>query len=119
MSAARALALALVLAGAVGVRAETPDDVVCHTVEGAPASTSEPLVVGMRERMAAKDDAGLQKYLDTGQTLLLNGGNAVSVVKRSPEKGTVLVRRGERGLPFWTVEAGIACASAEPALTQP
>jgi hypothetical protein len=116
---ARALALGLALAGATGARAGTPDEVVCQTVEGAPASTSEPLVVGMRERMAAGDDAGLQKYLDTGQTLLLNGGNTVSVIQRSPERGTVLVRRGARGLPFWTVETGIACASAAPALTQP
>jgi hypothetical protein len=109
------LALCLVLARA----ARADDAVVCETVDGAPAATSEPLVVGMRDRMAAGDTAGLQKYLDTGQTLLLQGGNPVSVLQRSPEKGTLLVRRGERGLPFWTTESGIACSSADPSPTKP
>jgi hypothetical protein len=84
---------------------------LCTTVEGAPAATSEPLVVGMRRQMEARDAAGLRKFLDTGQALLLVGGNPVQVLERRPEQGLVKVRRGERQLPFWTVASGIACTA--------
>jgi hypothetical protein len=91
----------------------------CVTVDGVPAATSESLVVGMREQIAAGSREGLQKFLDTGQTLMLQGGNAVEVLKRNPEQGTILVRRGERQLSFWTLESGIACSSAEPTAPKP
>jgi hypothetical protein len=90
--------------------ARATEALLCTTIEGAPAATSEPLVVGMRERIEAGDEAGLRKFLDTGQTLLLVGGNPVQVLERRAEQGIVKVRRGERQLPFWTVEDGIVCA---------
>ena len=83
----------------------------CTTVDGAPAATSEPLVLGMRKHMEARDAAGLQKYLDLGQAMILRGGHVVEVLERRPEQSLVKVRRGPRSLPFWTVEQGIACAS--------
>jgi hypothetical protein len=104
--------LVLVLAGASS-GADAPNE-ACTTVDGAPAATSEPLVVGMRRHLAAGDQAGLQKYLDLGQAMLLRGGHPVEVLERRPDQSLVKVRRGPRSLPFWTTEDGIACASAAP-----
>lgn len=87
---------------------------VCRTVDGAPAATSEPLVLGMLERMQARDEAGLRKYLELGQAMLLRGGHEVEVLERRPGQNLVSVRRGPRSLPFWTVEQGIACESLAP-----
>ena len=83
-------------------------------MDGAPAATSESLVVGMRDRMAAHDEAGLRKYLDTGQAMILQGGHDVVVLERRPEQALVKLRRPPRGLFFWTVEQGIACESPAP-----
>lgn len=101
--------LLLVVAG--GAPAAAP----CKTVEGAPAATSEPLVVGMREQIAKGDRAGLQKFLDTGQALILRGGHEVEVLVRHEDTGTVKVRRGARGLPLWTLERGVRCGAPEGA----
>jgi hypothetical protein len=68
----------------------------------------------MLERMQARDEAGLRKYLDLGQAMLLQGGHEVDVLERRPAQKLVSVRRGPRSLPFWTVEQGIACESVAP-----
>jgi len=107
------LAAAALAAGVGAARASEPPR--CTTVDGAPAATSEALVTGMRERMEARDEAGLRKFLDTGQTMRLVGGHAVQVLERRPAQGLVKVRRGERQLPFWTVEDGITCSFTEGA----
>ena len=60
---------------------------VCTTVDGAPAATSESLVLGMREQIEARDAAGLQKFLDTGQTLLLIGGHRGRGAPAPPRAG--------------------------------
>jgi hypothetical protein len=110
------IACALVVAalGATDAPAAEGPREACTTVDGAPAATSEPLVVGMRRHLEARDTAGLQKYLDLGQAMLLRGGHEVEVLERRPAEALVKVRRGPRSLPFWTTEQGIACASAAP-----
>lgn len=105
------VALAVMLCVAA---AEAGPRMVCTTVDGAPAATSESLVLGMQKQIEAGDEAGLQKFLDTGQTMRLIGGNSVEVIERKPEQGLVKVRRGERQLSFWTLESGISCAGEEP-----
>lgn len=113
-----AVALGAAALGAAGATAS--GETRCTTVDGAPAATSEALVLGMRRQMAAQDEAGLRKFLDTGQALLLRGGNSVTVLDRRPERGTVVVRREGAGqLPFWTLAAGIVCSAAEAPLSKP
>lgn len=87
----------------------SPAPPTCVTVEGAPAATSESLVIGMRERIAERDAEGLRKFVATGQTLFLAGGHPVEVLERHAESGTVKVRRGPGQLPLWTLEPGIRC----------
>ena len=106
------LPAALVLAAGLALGAARGAASACTTVGGAPAATSEALVLGMRREVAAGNAAGLHKFLDTGQVLLLRGGHAVEVLERRRENGTVLFRRGASELSLWTLEAGIACRPA-------
>ena len=110
------LALLLLTLGSVAPperveRADAAAPEVCTTRHGAPAATSPPLVRGLWEQMQAGDREGAQKYLDTGQTLFLNGGKTVEVLQR-PGDGLVLVRRGPGRLPLWTLQHGIDCSGA-------
>jgi hypothetical protein len=104
-SAARgALAATIALAGVAH-----DAGAACTTVDGAPAATSESIVLGIRREVRAGNEAGVRKFLETGQALMLRGGNAVEVLERRAENGTVLFRRGAQQLSLWTLEAGIDC----------
>lgn len=108
----RTIAALVLLAAGLAARAGAEES--CTTVDGAPAATSESLVLGMRAQIEKHDQAGLQKFLDTGQTLLLKGGHEVDVLQRHPEQGTLLARRPGAGqLSFWTLESGVACVSKD------
>jgi hypothetical protein len=111
--AARLAALALAAALPLGpARADAGSRApVCRTVDGAPAASSESLVLGLRDQLAAGSREGVQKFLDTGQTLFLHGGHAVEILERHPASGTVRVRRGAGQLDLWTLDAGVRCAS--------
>ena len=112
MSGLRAAGVALALACAA-LRA-TAEPEVCTTVDGAPASTSASLVEGMLRELREGDRTGLKQFLDTGQTLLLYGGKRAEVVKREPERGLVLFRRGPGQLPLWTADDGLRCPADTP-----
>jgi hypothetical protein len=82
---------------------------VCATVEGAPAATSASLVEGMLREMQRGSREGVRQFLATGQALLLHGGKRAEVLRREPERGLVLFRRGPGQLPLWTAERGLQC----------
>jgi len=112
---AAACGIALAAAGLAPARAEAAR---CVTVDRAPASTSESLAIGLRDRIAANDEAGVRKLLDTGQTMLLRGGHPVEILERRRDAGTVHFRRTGQ-LPLWTTEDGIACSSGGAAPEAP
>lgn len=112
MTRLRAAGVALALACARSAAAAEPE--VCTTVQGAPASTSASLVEGMLREMREGDEAALKQFLDTGQTLFLYGGKPAEVLKRDPERGLVLFRRGRGQLPLWTAEGGLSCPEDAP-----
>ena len=108
-------ATGVVLALACAAHPAAGEAEVCTTVEGAPAATSESLVEGMLREMRAGNEAGVKSFLATGQTLLLYGGKPAEVLKRDPERGLVLFRRGPGQLPLWTSAGGVSCPEAAPA----
>jgi hypothetical protein len=101
--------LALLLGAAAG---HADPAASCTTVDRAPASTSESLVLGLRTQLLAGSEEGVRKFMDTGQVIFLRGGHPVDVLLRHPAQGTVLVRHGEHGLPLWTLDGGVACTAA-------
>ena len=116
--AVRRAARARAAAALIAALAPTGARAACKTVDGAPAATSEPLVLGMLRQMQARDEAGVRKFLDTGQALLLRGGHPVEVLQRNPQNGTLVFRRGPNQLWLWTLDAGIAC-EPDPPRTHP